>query len=72
MAQVEFAAIFLKLFQKQRIEAVMLEGETSEEVEKRLDGRMRDSLAILTLQMNDVYDVEEGEGKGLKLRLSRR
>jgi len=77
MAQVEFAAIFLQLFQKHRIEAVPLKTasgdvETRAQVESRLDARMRDSIAILTLQMNDVYDVEESQEKGLRLRLSKR
>jgi cytochrome P450 len=77
MAQVEFTAIFLKLFHKHRIEAVPLntatgELETRTEVESRLDARMRDSISMLTLQMNDIYDVEEGKDKGLKLRLSKR
>jgi cytochrome P450 len=72
MAQVEFAAIFLKLFQKNRIEAVAEKGETREQMEKRLDARMKDSISILTLQMNGVYDVGDGEKGGLKLRLSKR
>jgi hypothetical protein len=46
--------------------------ETRTEVESRLDARMRDSISLLTLQMNDIYDVEEGKDKGLKLRLSKR
>ena len=77
MAQVEFVAIFLRLFQGHRIEAVRLktaegEVESRDMMERRLDARMRDSISILTLQMNDVYDVEEGQEKGLKLRLIRR
>lgn len=39
MAQVEFAAIFLKLFQKNRIQAVAEAGETREQTETRLDAR---------------------------------
>lgn len=77
MSQVEFTAIFLRLFQAHRIEAVPLvkgdgEMETREEVEKRLDGRMRNSISMLTLQMNDVYDLAEGDERGLKLRLVKR
>jgi cytochrome P450 len=77
MAQVEFAAIFLKLFQKHRIEAVPLktasgELETKSELHSRLDGMMKDSISVLTLQMNDVYDIKDGEDKGLKLKLSKR
>lgn len=77
MAQVEFTAIFLQLFRKCRVEAVALktvEGklETKEEVEKRLDARMKDSVPVLTLQMVDVYDVGESGEKGLKLRLRKR
>lgn len=77
MAQVEFTAIFLRLFQTHRVEAVPLvkeDGavETTEEVETRLDARMKNSVSILTLQMNDVYDVAEGDERGLKLRLVQR
>lgn len=77
MAQVEFTAIFLKLFYKHRIEAVPLKTgsgklETRTQVEHRLDARMRDSISMLTLQMNDIYDIEKGKDMGLKLRLSKR
>jgi cytochrome P450 len=77
MAQVEFTAIFLQLFHKNRIEAASLktasgELETRAQVESRLDARMKDSISILTLQMNDVYDVGDSQDKGLKLRLSKR
>jgi hypothetical protein len=77
MAQVEFTAIFLKLFHRHRIEVVPLKTatgdlETRTEVESRLDARMRDSISLLTLQMNGIYDVEGGKDKGLKLRLSKR
>ncbi|PMD32223.1 cytochrome P450 [Hyaloscypha variabilis F] len=75
MAQVEFTAIFLKLFQRHRIEAVRLENgygglETRIQVERRLDERLGDVTVILTLQMNGIYDI--GEGEGLKLRLVKR
>lgn len=77
MAQVEFTAIFLKLFQNHRIDAVALKTasgklETKAQVESRLDARMSDSISVLTLQMNGVYDVEESQDTGLKLRLSKR
>lgn len=77
MAQVEFTAIFLKLFRESRIEAVPLKTasgklETRAQVERRLDAKMSDSISLLTLQMNDVYDVGDSQEKGLKLRLSRR
>lgn len=77
MAQVEFAAIFLRLFQAHRVEAVPLvkdtgAAETTEELERRLDGRMKNSISLLTLQMNDVYDVAEGDERGLKVRLVQR
>ena len=77
MAQVEFTGILLKLLRKHRIEAVSLttpsgELETRAQVESRLDARMEDSLSLLTLQMSGVYDVEDSEDKGLKLRLSKR
>lgn len=74
MAQVEFTAIFLRLFQAHRIEAVALQKEngkpeTSEELADRLDARMKDSFPVLTLQMRDVYDVREGDEKGLKVKV---
>ncbi|KAH8810899.1 cytochrome P450 [Xylogone sp. PMI_703] len=77
MAQVEFTAIFLKLFQKHRIEAVLIKTasgdlETKSQLESRLDATMEDSISVLTLQMNHVYDVEEGQDKGLRLRLIKR
>ncbi|KAJ4422651.1 hypothetical protein N0V82_002655 [Gnomoniopsis sp. IMI 355080] len=77
MAQVEFTATFLRLFQAHRVEAVALDKgngavETKEELEKRLDDRMKSSITMLTLQMNDVYDVAEGDERGLKLRLVQR
>ncbi len=77
MAQVEFAAIFLQLFNEHRIEAVPLKAasgdlETRAQVESRLDATMKDSISILTLQMNDVYDVKDNQDKGLKLTLSKR
>ena len=78
MAQVEFTAIFLTMFRHHRIEAVPLKKgrkgmlETRPELEHRLDERMKDSMSILTLQMNDVYDLSEGDEKGLLLRLTKR
>ncbi|KAF7194197.1 Cytochrome P450 monooxygenase [Pseudocercospora fuligena] len=73
MAQVEFVSIFLVLFRKRMIEAVQLPGEGREEMEERLEKKMRESISILTLQMNDVYNVKgHDDGKGLKLRVTRR
>lgn len=67
MAQVEFTSIFLILFRRHRIEAVALKkaDETIEskiEVEERLEKSMEDSIAILTLQLQNVYNQKEGEG----------
>lgn len=74
MAQVEFVAIFLKLFRQFRLEAVpsVVDGrqETRKEVEERLDARMQESFSILTLQMKDLYNV--GEEKGVRIRLIKR
>ncbi|KAH8662818.1 cytochrome P450 [Tricladium varicosporioides] len=77
MALVEFSAIFLKLFHNHRIEAVPSKTtsgalETKAQLESRLDATMRDSISVLTLQMNGVYDVRDSQDKGLKLRLSKR
>lgn len=70
MAQVEFTSIFLTLFRKYRLEAVPEKGESREELEARLDARMQESFSILTLQMQDVYNVDEE--KGIRLKLSAR
>ncbi|KAK4542300.1 hypothetical protein LTR36_006953 [Oleoguttula mirabilis] len=70
MAQVEFTAVILALLRRNRIEAVPLSGESTEQVNSRLDALMKDSISILTLQMNGVYDVDED--KGLRLRMCKR
>ena len=72
MAQVEFVAVFLTLLRRHRIDAAPLLGESRADVDKRLDMRMQNSFSVLTLQMEDVYDVPDTSGKGLMLRLSRR
>lgn len=79
MAQVEFTAIFMTLFRRHRIEAVPLtingRAESRSEVDARLDASMKDSISILTLQMQNVYDVTDDEvddGKGLRVRLTKR
>jgi hypothetical protein len=71
MAKVEFSAVMLTLLRRSRLEAVSLEGESREQTDRRLDARMRDSMSILTLQMNNVYDMADSE-KALKLRMVRR
>ena len=72
MAQVEFVGIFLTLLRRHKISAVALENESREQMDHRLDMRMRDCISILTLQMNNVYDVADSQDKGLKLRISKR
>ncbi|KAK4501848.1 hypothetical protein PRZ48_007657 [Zasmidium cellare] len=67
MAQVEFVSIFLRLFGEFRLEAVASEGETRAQVGERLDARMAESFSILTLQMKDLYNVEEEKGVGVRL-----
>ena len=71
MAKVEFSAVMLTLLRRSHLEAVALEGEERADMERRLDARLRDSMSVLTLQMNGVYDVGEG-GQGLPLRIVRR
>ena len=39
---------------------------------KGLIQRMRNSISVLTSQMQDVYDVAESDESGLKLRVSKR
>ena len=62
MSQVEFTSIFLMLFRRHRIEAVASKNESRNDVEARLERSMEDSIAILTLQMQNVYNQKEGEG----------
>lgn len=72
MAQVEFIAVFATLLRHHRIDVVPLNGEARIETDARLDARMRNSISILTLQMENVYDIPRGSDKGLMLRLSKR
>ncbi|KAL8369691.1 hypothetical protein RB595_000161 [Gaeumannomyces hyphopodioides] len=70
MAQVEFAAVLLALLRDHRVEAVPLAGEEPGQTQARLDGRLRDSRWVTVLQMNGVFDQNEGEG--LAMRLAKR
>ena len=80
MAQVEFTAIFLRILASCRIEAEVLDvaengttrKETRHELDARLDQHMRQSTALLALQMDGVYNVDPSKGGGLKLKLTRR
>lgn len=72
MAQVEFTAIFITLLRRYRVEAVLKEGETRKVIEKRLDEQIKDSISVVTLQMNGVYDVPADAANGLRLKLVRR
>lgn len=48
--------------------------ETTAQINARLDALMKDSISVLTLQMQYVYDVSDrkGSGKGLKGWISKR
>jgi cytochrome P450 len=80
MAQVEFTTIFLRMLSVCRIEAEPLEikadgfmrKETRKETNLRLDSQIRNSISLLTLQMNGVYNVNEAKGEGFRLKLTRR
>ena len=80
MAQVEFTTIFLRILASCRVEAEVLdieEGtttrkETRQEVNERLDKHVRSSTALLALQMDGVYNIDETKGGGLKLKLTKR
>jgi cytochrome P450 len=72
MAQVEFTAIFITLLRKYRVEAALKEGETRAVIEKRLDDQIKDSMSVVTLQMNGVYDVPADAANGLRLKLVKR
>lgn len=71
-AQVEFVTVFLTILRQHKISTVALENESRADVERRLDTRIKDSISILTLQMNGVYDVSDSKDKGLMLRLDKR
>lgn len=72
MAQVEYTAIFLKLFKKYKIHAVARENESREDVERRLEHKLTEAGPVLVLQMKGIFDVGDGENEGLRLRLCRR
>ncbi|CZT21923.1 uncharacterized protein RCC_07790 [Ramularia collo-cygni] len=72
MAQVEFTAIFLKLFSKYRVEAVPRKSESRKDLEKRLEGKLEDAGPVLVLQMRGVYDVGDGEEEGVRMKLCKR
>jgi len=73
MAQVEFTAIFMTLLRKFRVDAAMDEGMTRADVDKVLDALVLDSMSVVTLQMNGVYDIDAAQAtKGLRLQLTRR
>lgn len=72
MAQVEIVAIFLTLLRNHKFEPSLLPGESLDDANERLEKRMRDSISILTVQMRDIYDVEESSEAGLKLKIIKR
>jgi len=51
----------------------MDKGASKEDVDKLLDAQMKDSMSVVTLQMNGVYDVDAAEvTKGLRLEVTTR
>lgn len=79
MAQVEFVAIIATLFSRHRLEVVRktmpVKGaeevhipESDDALMKRLDAVMEDSMPKLTLEMNQIYNVQPGDGRGLPIR----
>lgn len=82
MAQVEFVGVLATLFARHRMEVarrdVPVKGaadttmpESDDALRKRLDELMRNSTPKLTLEM-DVYNVKNGEDRGLGMRWVRR
>lgn len=82
MAQVEFVGILATLFSQHRMEAIRkevnVEGaprvripESDDALKRRLEGLMENSTPKLTLEM-DVYNIKEGEDRGLALRWVKR
>ncbi|KAI0402887.1 cytochrome P450 [Xylaria palmicola] len=72
MAQVEFTAVLLAMLRRHRVAASLLEGEGQAEMERRLDGRLRDSQWVTVLQMNGVFNAKEKHVEGLSMKLLRR
>lgn len=72
MAQVEIVAIFLTLLRNHHFGPSLLPGETLDQAYAKLEKRMSDSISILTVQMRDIYDVDESSEAGLKLKISKR
>lgn len=66
MAQVEFTAVMMTMLKGHRIEATPLAGEANVDIEKRLDGRLKNSQWVTVLQMNGVFDPKEGEALGMR------
>ena len=52
MAQVEFVGVIREMFGKSRVEVVPRAGETADGARARLQGAVRDSSPMLTIQMN--------------------
>lgn len=70
MAQVEFTAVLMTMLKGHRIEATPLAGESSAEVQARLDSRLKDSQWVTVLQMNGVFSPKKEEA--LSMRFTRR
>jgi cytochrome P450 len=59
MSQVEFVSVFMTIFGQYRCEAVKVkEGETPEEVKRRIEAITRNSAPKLTLQMSRNRDLK--------------
>lgn len=70
MAQIEFMGVMLTLLRRHRIQAVPLEGEDHDDINRRLDARLQDSDSTVVMVMNGIYNPKEGEG--LSIRISQR
>lgn len=58
MAQVEFLSLVFTLFRQARVKPVVKEGETAEMASDRIVKVTKDSMPLLTLQMNKPADVD--------------
>lgn len=71
MAQVEFTGILVTLLRRHRLEVVRRDGESDNDVWKRLDDIMTESAPKLTMEM-DVFNVKADEDRGVTFRFIKR
>lgn len=58
MSQVEFVSVFMTIFRRYRVQAVLRAGESKAQAQRRLQRVIDDSQPLITLQMNRPKEVE--------------